>query len=82
MQAKEIESSADPLEKRCQKLVKGSKKYQEAIAQFTESQNAFADALEEFGGGTDEESMLLGEHPTALKVLARLNGVSSRSTWN
>ena len=40
--------------------MKGSKKYQEGVRLFAESQAAFAEYLEEFCGGPDEESMLLG----------------------
>ena len=63
LQAKEIEHSIEGLEKRCQKLIKGSRKYAEGISHFAESQTLFASFLEEFCGGADghdEESMLLG----------------------
>jgi len=40
--------------------VKGSKKYKEGINVLSQSQTSFADFLEEFCGGTDEESMMLG----------------------
>ena len=69
LQAREIESTIEPLEKRCQKLIKGSRKYAEGISHFAESQTLFASFLEEFCGGADghdEESMLLG---TALVLL-------------
>ena len=56
-----LEDEADSLNTRVLKLTKGSRKYRDGIAELTTSQQGFADFLEEFCGGTDEESMRLGE---------------------
>eukprot|EP00891_Asterochloris_glomerata_P008374 jgi/Astpho2/8374/e_gw1.00122.15.1_t len=55
-----LEDEADSLNTRVLKLTKGSRKYRDGIAELTTSQQGFADFLEEFCGGTDEESMRLG----------------------
>ncbi|DBB01590.1 TPA: hypothetical protein ACH3X1_000238 [Trebouxia sp. C0004] len=56
----ELDDTLDRLENRCNRFVKGSKKYKEGISVLSQSQTSFADFLEEFCGGTDEESMMLG----------------------
>jgi len=60
LQVSELDDTLDRLENRCNRFVKGSKKYKEGINVLSQSQTSFADFLEEFCGGTDEESMLLG----------------------
>ncbi len=55
-----MDDTLDRLENRCNRFVKGSKKYKEGINVLSQSQTSFADFLEEFCGGTDEESMMLG----------------------
>jgi len=55
-----LDDTLDRLENRCNRFVKGSKKYKEGINVLSQSQTSFADFLEEFCGGTDEESMMLG----------------------
>jgi hypothetical protein len=42
-------------------LLSGAKKYRDALAAMTEAQQSFAASLAEFGAGSDEESLLLGE---------------------
>lgn len=42
-------------------LLSGAKKYRDALAAMTEAQQAFAGALQDFGCGSDEDSLLLGE---------------------
>lgn len=56
----ELDDTLERLENRCNRFVKGSKKYKEGINVLSQSQTSFADFLEEFCGGTDEESMMLG----------------------
>ncbi|KAA6429276.1 MAG: hypothetical protein FRX49_00672 [Trebouxia sp. A1-2] len=56
----ELDDALERLENRCNRFVKGSKKYKEGINVLSQSQTSFADFLEEFCGGTDEESMMLG----------------------
>ena len=55
-----MDDTLERLENRCNRFVKGSKKYKEGINVLSQSQTSFADFLEEFCGGTDEESMMLG----------------------
>lgn len=55
-----MEASLDRLERRCKSLIKGSRSYKDTIQGLSTSQLSFADSLEEFCGGTDEESMILG----------------------
>jgi hypothetical protein len=45
----------------CAGLLSGAKKYRDALAAMTEAQQSFAASLAEFGAGSDEESLLLGE---------------------
>ena len=61
LQVSELDDTMDRLESRCNRFVKGSKLYKEGISSLSTSQTQFADFLEEFCGGTDEESMMLGE---------------------
>ena len=61
LQVSELDETMDRLESRCNRFVKGSKFYKEGISSLSTSQTQFADFLEEFCGGTDEESMMLGE---------------------
>ncbi|KAK9807526.1 hypothetical protein WJX72_001570 [[Myrmecia] bisecta] len=56
----DLDEKADALNLRCQRLFKGSKKYKDGITTLAESQMTFAEHLEEFCGGTDEDSMILG----------------------
>ena len=64
----------DRLENRCNRFVKGSKKYKEGVKTMAQTQLSFADFLEEFCGGTDEESMILG----MLLVLINTCGLQSQ----
>ena len=59
-QVSDLEETLDRLESRCGRFVKGSKKYKEGVNTLSQSQLSFADFLEEFCGGPDEESMMLG----------------------
>jgi hypothetical protein len=45
----------------CAGLLSGAKKYRDALASMTEAQQTFAASLAEFGAGSDEDSLLLGE---------------------
>ena len=60
LQLSELDESLERLDIRCNRFMKGSKRYKEGINTLSQSQNSFADFLEEFCGGTDEESMILG----------------------
>ena len=59
-QVGEMEKTLERLEKRCKLIIKGSTSYKDTVQGLSGSQMHFADSLEEFCGGTDEESMLLG----------------------
>lgn len=59
-QVDELEGFVEQLEKRTSRLTKGSKKYRDCLNQLGEQQLAFAECVQEFAGGTDEESLLLG----------------------
>ncbi|WIA33951.1 hypothetical protein OEZ86_007046 [Tetradesmus obliquus] len=56
----DLQASAKKLKDRCLGLLSGAKKYRDALAAMTEAQQSFAASLAEFGGGSDEESLLLG----------------------
>lgn len=55
-----MEASAKHLKDRVSALLAGAKKYRDGISAMHEAQLAFAAALTEFGGGSDEESLHLG----------------------
>jgi hypothetical protein len=55
-----MEASAKRLKDRCAALLSGAKKYRDGINTMLDAQNAFAAALSDFGGGSDEESLHLG----------------------
>ena len=58
------------LDKRCQKVIKGSHKYKDGLATISQQQLGFADTLEDFCGGTDEESLMLGMLSSLAVILA------------
>jgi len=64
-QVDEMELGAKRLKERCQCLLNGASKYRNALTVMLEAQTTFAAALNEFGGGTDEESLHLGTLDTA-----------------
>lgn len=66
-QVDELEGFVELLEKRTSRLTKGSKKYRDCLNQLGEQQLAFAECVQEFAGGTDEESLLLGAPRPAVK---------------
>ncbi|KAF9624071.1 hypothetical protein IFM89_007769 [Coptis chinensis] len=49
-----LETTTDELKERCQRLLKGCKKYVAAIGDACDADVAFADCLEEFGAGRDD----------------------------
>ncbi|GAB4819633.1 hypothetical protein N2152v2_006679 [Parachlorella kessleri] len=57
---RELETNVEALRERAAKLIKGAKKYKDGLEDAYQSTLAFATCLEEFCGGTDEESGLLG----------------------
>lgn len=62
-QAEKLGAVAERLDKRCGRLIKGSRKYRDSINASANSQTDFADTLRDFCGGndgTDEESMSIG----------------------
>lgn len=67
-QAADLASAAERLDKRCGRLVKGSRRYRDGIGAASSSQTEFSETLREFcggvdGTGTDEESMSIGDPP-------------------
>jgi hypothetical protein len=58
----------------CAGLLSGAKKYRDALAAMTEAQQSFAASLAEFGAGSDEDSLLLGE------LAGRCNDLQDRSS--
>lgn len=60
IQVSDLEETLERLESRCSRFVKGSRKYKEGVNSLAQAQMSFADFLEEFCGGGDEESMMLG----------------------
>ena len=57
-----MEDGLERLERRCKHLIKGSRSYKDTVQILSANQMGFADSLEEFCGGTDEESLILGMH--------------------
>lgn len=57
--------------------MKGSKRYKEGINTLSQSQASFADFLEEFCGGTDEESMMLGNERQTCCLHVCMHGLHS-----
>ena len=67
LQLSGLDETLERLDIRCNRFMKGSNRYKEGINTLSQSQASFADFLEEFCGGTDEESMMLGnEHKPML----------------
>ena len=60
----------DRLDKRTQRLVKGSHRYKDGVGAMSQQQVGFAEALEDFCRGTDEESLLHGRDATPRTLLA------------
>lgn len=60
LQMSGLDETLERLDIRCNRFMKGSNRYKEGINTLSQSQASFADFLEEFCGGTDEESMMLG----------------------
>ncbi|GBF92752.1 hypothetical protein Rsub_05121 [Raphidocelis subcapitata] len=75
-QVDEMEASAKRLKDRVSALLAGAKKYRDGITAMHEAQLAFAAALTEFGGGSDEESLHLGSAVMSqfIKVFRELAG--------
>ena len=48
------------LEERCKGFIKGSRSYKDTVQGLCSNQMNFAESLEDFCGGTDEDSTLLG----------------------
>ena len=71
----ELDASAKKLKDRVSALLTGAKKYRDGLSAMHDAQLAFAAALTEFGGGTDEESLHLGE-----RRLARALWASAKDT--
>lgn len=62
-QAAKLGLTAERLDKRCGRLIKGSRRYRDGIIDGSHSQTEFAETLRDFCGGsddTDEESMSIG----------------------
>ena len=61
LQVDELEASAKRLRDRCSNLLNSAKKYRDALGTMLEAQQSFGSALQEFGGGTDDESLQIGK---------------------
>ena len=70
LQLSELDETLERLDVRCNRFMQGSKRYKEGINTLSQSQNSFADFLEDFCGGTDEESMILGNELTLLDCMS------------
>ena len=66
-----MEDSLERLEKRCKHIIRGSCQYKDTVQGLSGRQMNFADSLEDFCGGTDEESMLLGRPASVLFSMAK-----------
>lgn len=60
LQVQEMEDGLGRLDRRCKQIIKGSCSYRDTVQGLSGNQMAFAECLDEFCGGTDEDSMLLG----------------------
>lgn len=69
LQVDELEGSAKKLKDRVSALLAGAKKYRDGITSMLDAHTAFAAALNEFGGGSDEESLHLGAWQEGAAVL-------------
>jgi Arf-GAP/coiled-coil/ANK repeat/PH domain-containing protein len=72
----ELESSADTLRGRTKKLVSGAVQYCIGLEESLQAALQFADVLEEFCGGTDEDSASVGG-PTMVRFVHVLRELSS-----
>lgn len=76
MQLTELDDMLERLDIRCNRFMKGSKRYKEGINTLSQSQTSFADFLEEFCGGTDEESMMLGDNLKPMDLHVCMHSIS------
>lgn len=76
MQLSELDETLERLDIRCNRFMKGSKRYKEGINTLSQSQTSFADFLEEFCGGTDEESMMLGDNLIPMDLHVCMHDIS------
>ena len=73
LQLSELDETLERLDIRCSRFLRGSKRYKEGINTLSQSQTSFADFLEEFCGGTDEESMMLGNELICMTYMHALH---------
>lgn len=66
MQVRSLEEGLEQLEKRCKGLIKGSRNYKDTVQGLCSSQMNYAECLEDFCGGTDEDSLTLGTGGSAV----------------
>ena len=76
LRAAELESAATSLHTRTKKLVTGAERYTGALEETFQESMRFADCLEAFCSGDDEESMAIGG-PTIQRFVQTLREVSS-----
>jgi hypothetical protein len=79
VQVDELEASAKRLRDRCSNLLNSAKKYRDALGTMLEAQQSFGVALQEFGGGTDDESLQIGKQWIAARYCTIL--ASFNATW-
>lgn len=82
--ASELEQGLDRVKDRAQKLIKDAAKYCKSIEGQHAATLSFADSLETFCGGTDEESMLTGPGAAAPMRRHRCRALCTRrpaSNW-
>lgn len=76
MRASELEAAADSLRAKSKKLVAGAARYRGALEQTFEESMRFADCLEAFCSGEDEESLTMGG-PTIKRFVQTLRELNS-----
>ncbi|CAN8245019.1 unnamed protein product [Cochlearia groenlandica] len=72
-----LEGTTDELKDRCQKLLKGVKKFMGALGEASNGFSAFADSLEEFGAGHDDPVSVSIGGPVISKFINTLREISS-----
>ncbi|XP_057456605.1 ADP-ribosylation factor GTPase-activating protein AGD4-like isoform X2 [Lotus japonicus] len=72
-----LEESADELKGRCQKLYQGCKKFMTVLGEAYNGETAFADLLEEFGGGQDDPVSVSIGGPVISKFISTLRELAT-----
>ncbi|XP_020524998.1 ADP-ribosylation factor GTPase-activating protein AGD4 isoform X1 [Amborella trichopoda] len=77
MQIHFVEQNTEVLRERCIKLYKGCKKFMAALAEAYDGDIAFADALEEFGGGRDDPISIAIGGPVISKFITAFREIAN-----